>query len=85
MQTDSITLDCSVNTEPDWESQVAAMLEYTSTLTEQHDSLKKKQNEEEVEHEKHKQQLQKKKEEAMRQHQVELRHGVNSVSERCGR
>ncbi|XP_047448879.1 RING finger protein 214 isoform X2 [Mugil cephalus] len=67
-----MTVDCSVNTEPDWESQVAAMLAYSSTLTEQHDDLTKKQEEEEVEHEKHKQQLQKKKEEATRQHQALL-------------
>ncbi|XP_044053511.1 RING finger protein 214 [Siniperca chuatsi] len=72
VQTDSTTKELGVNTEPDWESQVAAMLEYSSSLTEQYDSLIRKQDEEEASHEKHKQQLQKKKEEATRQHQALL-------------
>ncbi|XP_070760682.1 RING finger protein 214 [Enoplosus armatus] len=72
VQTDCTTTELGVNTEPDWENQVAAMLEYSSTLTEQYDSLKRTQDEEEVSHEKHKQQLQKKKEEATRQHQALL-------------
>ncbi|KAM7018767.1 RING finger protein 214 [Tautogolabrus adspersus] len=70
VQTDSNTEELGVNTDPDWESQVAAMLEYSSTLTEQYSSLMKKQGEEEQA--KEKQQLQKKKEEAVRQHQALL-------------
>ncbi|XP_026176759.1 RING finger protein 214 [Mastacembelus armatus] len=72
VQTDNTTQDQGVNTEPDWESQVVAMLEHGSHLMEQYDSLRKKQGDEEEEHEKHTQQLQKKKEEAMRQHQALL-------------
>ncbi|GLD68418.1 RING finger protein 214-like protein [Lates japonicus] len=72
VQTDSTMEELSVNTEPDWESQVAAMLEYSTHLSQQYDDLTKKQSEEEVAHEKHKQQLQKKKEEATRQHQALL-------------
>lgn len=74
VQTDSTTKELGVNTEPDWESQVAAMLEYSSSLKEQYESLMRKQDEEEDSHEKHKQQLQKRKEEATRQHQVRLTH-----------
>uniref|UniRef100_A0A3Q4H8I7 RING-type domain-containing protein n=1 Tax=Neolamprologus brichardi TaxID=32507 RepID=A0A3Q4H8I7_NEOBR len=70
VQTDSMTAESSVSTEPDWESHVAAVFQYTSTLMEQYDKLLKKQDQEEVEHEKYKQQLQKRKEEATRQHQV---------------
>ncbi|XP_014263605.1 RING finger protein 214 [Maylandia zebra] len=69
VQTDSMTAESSVSTEPDWESHVAAVFQYTSTLMEQYDKLLKKQDQEEVEHEKYKQQLQKRKEEATRQHQ----------------
>uniref|UniRef100_UPI0037E78C02 RING finger protein 214 n=1 Tax=Semicossyphus pulcher TaxID=241346 RepID=UPI0037E78C02 len=72
VQTDSNTDELGVNTDPDWESQVAAMLEYSSTLTEQYDSLMKRQDEEEVANEKHQQQLEKKKEEGIRQHQALL-------------
>ncbi|XP_041793461.1 RING finger protein 214 [Chelmon rostratus] len=72
VQTDSTTQEVAVNTEPDWEHQVAAMLEYSSSLTAQYDSLMRKQDEEEVAHEKDKQQLQKKKEETTRQHQALL-------------
>lgn len=72
VQTDSMTEELGINTEPDWESQVQAMLEYSSSLVEQYDSLIRKQEEEEVAHEKDKQQLQKKKEEATRQHQALL-------------
>lgn len=72
VQTDSMTADLGINTEPDWERQVVAMLEYGSSLTEQYDGLKRKQHEEEVAHEKDKQQLQKRKEEATRQHQALL-------------
>lgn len=72
VQTDRTTAESSINTEPDWESQVAAMLEYGSSLTEQVDKLTKKRDEEEEVHDKHKQQLQKKKEDATRQHQALL-------------
>ncbi|XP_074495647.1 uncharacterized protein rnf214 [Sebastes fasciatus] len=72
VQTDSTTSESDVNTEADWETQVAAMLAYGSSLTAQYDGLMKKQDEEEVAHEKHKQQVQKKKEEATRQHQALL-------------
>ena len=73
-QTDSTTAESAVNTRQDWESQVAAIFELSSSLKEQHDGLKKKQEEEEVSQEKHKQQLQKRMEEAKRQHQVTQRH-----------
>lgn len=72
VQTDSTTQELGVNTEPDWENQVAAMLEYSSSLTEQHDNLMKKRGDQEGTHKKHKQQLQKKKEETTRQHQALL-------------
>ncbi|XP_041644226.1 RING finger protein 214 [Cheilinus undulatus] len=72
VQTDNNRDELGVNTDLDWESQVAAMLEYSSTLTEEYESLRKKQDEEEQAKEKHKQQLQKKKEEATRQHQALL-------------
>ncbi|XP_071340111.1 RING finger protein 214 [Trachinotus anak] len=72
VQTDSTTEELGVNTEPDWESQVSAMLEHSAVLSEQYDRLMKKQEDEEAAHEKHKQQLQKKKEEATRQHQALL-------------
>lgn len=65
-----MTQELAINTDTDWESQVEAMLEYGCSLTEQYDSLMKKQGEEEVAHEKQVQQLQKKKEEAIHQHQV---------------
>ncbi|KAK2901689.1 RING finger protein 214 [Channa argus] len=72
VQTDSITGELGINTEPDWESQVEAMLDHGTNLTEQYDSLIKKQSEEEVEHEKRMQQLMRKKEETTRQHQALL-------------
>lgn len=72
VQTDSTTGELGINTDVDWESQVAAMLEYSSTLMEQYDGLRRKQDEEEVVHEKDKQQLLKKKEDATRQHQALL-------------
>lgn len=74
MQTDSTTEELGVNTDPDWESQLATMFEYNSSLAEQYASLMRKQEEEEVAQEKDKQQLQKKKEEATRQHQVTHTH-----------
>ncbi|XP_073322328.1 RING finger protein 214 [Pagrus major] len=70
VQTDNMTEELGVNTDPDWERELAAMLEYSSSLTEQYDSLTRKQEDEEVAHEKDKQQWQKKKEEATRQHQA---------------
>ncbi|XP_069025462.1 RING finger protein 214 [Embiotoca jacksoni] len=72
VQTDSLTTELGVDTEPDWEKQVAAMLEYSSSLTQRYDTLTKKQDEEEVAHQKHRQQLQKRKEEATHQHQALL-------------
>lgn len=74
VRTDSTTKELGVNTDADWESQVAAMLEYSSSLMELYDSLRRKQEEDEETREKGKQQLQKKKEEATRQHQVSLTH-----------
>uniref|UniRef100_A0A3B4UX85 Ring finger protein 214 n=2 Tax=Seriola dumerili TaxID=41447 RepID=A0A3B4UX85_SERDU len=72
VQTDSTTEETAVNTEPDWESLVSAMLDHSTILSEQYKSLMKKQGEEEVAHEKHKLQLLKKKEEATQQHQTLL-------------
>ncbi|XP_074525429.1 RING finger protein 214 [Halichoeres trimaculatus] len=72
VQTDSTTQELSVNTDPDWESQVEAMLEYSSKLTEQYDSLTKKQGEEEQAKEKQKLQLKNKKEEVTQQHHALL-------------
>lgn len=65
-----MTEELGINTDPDWERELAAMLEYSSSLTEQYESLTRKQEDEEVAHEKDKQQVQKKKEEATRQHLV---------------
>ena len=76
MQTDSMTEESGVNTDPNWESQLAAMSEYNTNLTEQYESLLRKQQEEEVVHKTDIQQLQKKKEDAIRQHQVRLIHTV---------
>lgn len=70
MQTDNMTEESGINTDPDWERELAAMFEYSSSLTEQYDSLTRKQEDKEVAHEKDKQQLQKKKEEATLQHKV---------------
>lgn len=72
VQTENTTQESGVNTEPDWESQVAAMLEYSSSLTERHSTLMQKQNEEGEVQEKHRQQVQRRKEEATRQHQALL-------------
>uniref|UniRef100_A0A3Q3WNI6 RING-type domain-containing protein n=1 Tax=Mola mola TaxID=94237 RepID=A0A3Q3WNI6_MOLML len=74
VQTDSTTEESGVNTDPDWESHLAAMCEYSTSLTEQYVSLLKTQQEEEVAHKTDMQQLQKKKEDAIRQHQVRLTH-----------
>lgn len=72
VQTDSVTTDCGVVTEPDWGSRVAAMLEYGSSLEEQHEQLARRRDEEEAGHQRHRVHLQKKKEDATRQHQVLL-------------
>ncbi|XP_062272767.1 LOW QUALITY PROTEIN: RING finger protein 214-like [Scomber scombrus] len=69
VQTDRWAKDSGVDTDPDWESQISALFEYSSTLSEEYDGLMKQQDQEEVTHEKHKQQLQKRKEDATRQHQ----------------
>ncbi|XP_024908987.1 RING finger protein 214 isoform X2 [Cynoglossus semilaevis] len=65
-QTESVTRDSAVNTDPDWEGQVAAMLESSITLSEQYELLKKEQKEAKLAEEKAKQQLQRKKEEVVR-------------------
>ncbi|XP_068594716.1 RING finger protein 214 [Brachionichthys hirsutus] len=72
VQTDSMTDTLGVNTDPDWESQVAAMFERSSELTKRYSSLMKEQDEEEGSHEKVKKQLEKKKEDASSQHQALL-------------
>lgn len=72
LQKNGVTEDSGVNTDPDWESQVAAMFEHSSILKEQYDGLMRKQQEEKEERDKDKQELLKKKEEAKRQHQVRL-------------
>ncbi|XP_068166023.1 RING finger protein 214 [Antennarius striatus] len=72
VQTDSMTNTLGVNTDPNWESQVAAMCEYTSNLTERYNGLMKKHDEDEVAHEKLKKQLEKKKEDAFCKHQALL-------------
>lgn len=70
VQTDSMQNEQSVNTEPDWESEVAAMFDYSDGLTKEYERLQRQQEEEGAEHHKHTQQVQKKKEEVIRQHQV---------------
>ncbi|XP_076003683.1 uncharacterized protein rnf214 [Genypterus blacodes] len=72
VQTDCVQTEQSVNTEPDWESDVAAMFDYSEGLTEDYDRLQRQQEEEGAEHHKHTQQVQKKKEEVTRQHQALL-------------
>ncbi|KAG7219778.1 hypothetical protein INR49_011512 [Caranx melampygus] len=72
VQTDSTTEEMGVNTEPDWEEQVSAMLELSTVLSEKYERLMKKQDEEEVAHDNQKQELQKKQEEATRQLQALL-------------
>lgn len=79
MQTDSMTEESGVNTDPDWESQLAAMSEYSSSLVEKYNSLRRQLEEEDSSNKKDKEQLQKKKAEAIRQHQVRL------TSTRCSR
>lgn len=72
MAADSMTEESGVNTDPDWESQLVAMAEHSSSLAEKYSRLMRQQEEENVTQKKEKEQLQKKKEEAIRQHQVRL-------------
>lgn len=72
LQALGVQTERGVNTDPDWESQAAAIFEYSSRLAEQHDGLLKQREQEEAKHQKHKQQLEKKNDEAMRQHQALL-------------
>lgn len=69
VQTDGTT-ESAANTQPDWEDQVAAMLEHGSKLTEEYNRLVMKQEEEEVAKVKQKQELQKMMKEALLQQQV---------------
>ncbi|TWW60790.1 hypothetical protein D4764_05G0008800 [Takifugu flavidus] len=69
---DGMTEESGVNTDPDWESQLVAMSEYSSSLVEKYNRLMRQQEEENVTQKKEKEQLQKKKEEAIRQHQALL-------------
>ncbi|KAM9858810.1 uncharacterized protein rnf214 [Aulostomus maculatus] len=72
VQTDSRSHESAINTEPYWESQVEAMLDYSSSLMERRDCLMEEQEQEQMEHNKHIRQLQKEKEEATRKHQALL-------------
>lgn len=72
MQTDSMSEDSGVSTDPDWDSQLVALSEYSSSLVEKFNSLTRQQEEEDLTYKKDKEQLQKKKAEAIRQHQVRL-------------
>lgn len=72
VQTDNQTAELAVNTDGDWESDVAAMFDHGSYLKERHEQLVKWKVEEESEQEALRQQLQKKKEDATRQHQALL-------------
>lgn len=72
MSADSMTEESGVNTDPDWESQLVAMSEYSSSLADKYSRLMRQEEEENVKQMKEKEQLQKKKEEAIRQHQVRL-------------
>lgn len=70
MQTDRTTAESGVNTEADWESQTAAVFQYSSQLKERYEQLQKEQQEEEEAQERHRAQLRKRVEEGRRQHQV---------------
>ncbi|XP_032435690.1 RING finger protein 214 [Xiphophorus hellerii] len=72
VQTDSTTTDTGVNTEPDWESQVAAVFQFGSQLKERYERLQREQEEEKEAQERHKVQLKKRREEGIRQHQALL-------------
>lgn len=72
VQTDRTTTESGANTEPDWESQVAAVFQYGSQLKERHELLQKEQQEEKEAQERQKVQLKKRKEEGIRQHQALL-------------
>ncbi|KAM4615909.1 RING finger protein 214 [Polymixia lowei] len=72
MEPDSGAGEKGMNTEPDWEAQIADMMEQGSRLAEQYSSLLKQKEQQEAQHNKHKQQLEKKKEDAVRQHQALL-------------
>lgn len=72
VQTESMTEESGVNTDADWESQLEAMSEYSSSLVEKVNALTRQREEEESTRKKEKGQLQKKKAEAVRQHQVRL-------------
>lgn len=72
VQTDSLTEDTGVNTDPDWESQLEAMSEHSSSLVEEYNSLMRQLEEDDSTREKDKEQLQKKKAEAIRQQKVSL-------------
>lgn len=72
MQTDSLTEETGVNTDPDWESQLEAMSEHSSSLVEEYNSLMRQLEEDDSTREKDKEKLQKKKAEAIRQQKVSL-------------
>lgn len=69
-----MTEEAGVNTDPDWESQLEAMSEYSSSLVEKFNSLMRQQEEDDSTQKKDKDQLQKKKAEAIRQQKVGLTH-----------
>ncbi|XP_038143053.1 RING finger protein 214 [Cyprinodon tularosa] len=70
VQTDRTTTESGVNTEADWESQTAAVFQYSSQLKERYEQLQKEQQEEEEAQERHRAQLRKRVEEGRRQHQA---------------
>ncbi|XP_061835939.1 RING finger protein 214 [Nerophis lumbriciformis] len=76
MQTDEVmdasTGDAGVNTDVDWEAQVAAMFAYSDVLAKEHSEMMKTREKDEGERGEQTQQLQKKKSQTTRQHQVLL-------------